>query len=65
MTTFTSEAPMLSVRDISKHFHVETSTVRRWLASGELRHIRIGGSIRVKVEDVQEFIEASTKKATA
>jgi excisionase family DNA binding protein len=60
--TFQSAAPMLSVRDISKHFHVGTLTVRRWIASGELKHLRVGNSIRCRVEDVQTFIDESTKK---
>ena len=64
MTTFTSEQPLLSVSKIAKQFGLGTQTVRRWITSGGLKHLRIGGSIRIKIEDVQAFIEASTKRTT-
>jgi len=61
--TFKSEEPLLSVSKIAKQFGLGTQTVRRWIASGELKHLRIGGSIRIKAEDIQEFIAASKHKA--
>lgn len=63
--TFQSEAPLLSVRQIAHQFGLGQLSVRRYIASGQLKHVRIGGSVRVRVEDVQAFIDASTQKATA
>jgi len=63
--TFQSEAPLLSVRQIAEQFGLGLVTVRRYIASGQLKHLRIGGSVRVRVEDLQAFLEASSRKAVA
>lgn len=61
--TFTSAETLKSVAQIAKTFGVGQLTVRRWIASGELKHIRIGSTIRIRIEDVEAFISASQARA--
>lgn len=48
----------LNVRDFAERMSVSEKTVRRWIASGELRHHRLGNSIRIADEDASVFFAA-------
>lgn len=50
---------LLTVRDVAKYFAVSTQTVARWEKSGELRSVRIGGSLRFTRQHLAEFIAAA------
>jgi excisionase family DNA binding protein len=55
---FTSSQPLLSIREVSQMFAVGKQTVARWIHDGDLRSLKIGGSVRIRVEDVDAFIKA-------
>ena len=38
--------------------HVSTRTVRRLTGSGALRALRVGRSVRLRVEDIERFLAA-------
>jgi excisionase family DNA binding protein len=59
--SFTSAAPLLRVSDVQKIFSVSRQTVVNWLNTGQLHGMRVGGSIRVRQEDVQSFVDASQR----
>jgi excisionase family DNA binding protein len=61
-TTFSSSQKLLSVRDVAKHFSVNGQTVRKWVRAGELKTLRFGGSIRIRTEDLQDFITANERQ---
>jgi excisionase family DNA binding protein len=44
------EARYLSIRDTARHLHVSDRTVRRWIARGILRAIRLGKTIRIEAK---------------
>lgn len=46
----------LTVRDIAERLSLSRSTVHRYIASGDLRSITLGGSRRVSEEDLEEFM---------
>jgi excisionase family DNA binding protein len=52
----TSLPILLSVRDAADRLGVSTKTIRRWIASGELPHYRLGRSIRIAESDLIGFI---------
>ncbi len=51
-------SPHLTVVEFAERLSVSEKTVRRWIASGELRHHRLGGSIRISEEDAAAFVGA-------
>ena len=46
----------LSPRAVAEQLDVSVRTVRRWLSSGELRHYRLGGQIRIAQADLEAFL---------
>jgi excisionase family DNA binding protein len=57
MSKLKSRLPQLfSVEEIAERFGVSTKTVRRWIASGELRAHRLGRQIRIAEEDAIAFM---------
>jgi excisionase family DNA binding protein len=52
----TSLPILLSVRDAADRLGVSTKKIRRWIASGELPHYRLGRSIRIAESDLIGFI---------
>jgi len=51
-------APLLTIKDLSALLAVSVITVRRLVATGELRCVRLskGGPLRFDLVDVQKFI---------
>jgi excisionase family DNA binding protein len=51
-------APLATIKDVSKLLSVSVITVRRLVATGELRCVRLskGGPLRFDMADVQKFI---------
>ena len=45
-----------TIAELAKRLSVSTKTVRRWIESGELRHHRLGGAIRISDEDAATFM---------
>ena len=56
---------LLTVEDVAKRLQVHPEVVRRYLRSGELRGIQIGGRWRIAEEDLAAFIEDQRGKAVA
>jgi len=55
----------VSVRKLAEYFGCSIPTVRRWVASGDLKCTRIGQSVRFSPENIAEFLKASESKAVA
>jgi excisionase family DNA binding protein len=51
---------LLTPEQVAEYLQVHVETVRRWLRSGELRGINLGGRSRWRVrrEDLQRFIDS-------
>ena len=52
---FTNE--YLTAEDIAKVILVDSSTVRRWMREGRLKHSRFGKAVRVKTKDFEAFCQ--------
>lgn len=50
---------MYSTNEIAKLLGVCPATVRTWIRNGALKHIRIGGIIRVTDEHITAFTKAN------
>ena len=50
-------ASLLTVDDIAAHAKVSTKTVRRWIDAGDLPAILIGKVLRIKPDDLAQFLE--------
>lgn len=50
---------LLRAQDVAKVLNISLALAYRLIQQGELQSVRIGGSVRVRSEDLQEFIERS------
>lgn len=60
-----TQKPLLKLEEVAKHLGIKPDTLRRWLRSGYVPGLKISSSWRVKVENLEKFIEfreAETKK---
>jgi excisionase family DNA binding protein len=51
---------MLSIAKAAELLDVSKSTVRRLIASGQLRAIKIGGQVRIRLMDLVAFINGAS-----
>jgi excisionase family DNA binding protein len=47
--------PVLTPKQAARALHVSDGTIRRWMRSGQLEGVRIGGRLRVPVEALEDF----------
>ncbi|MFL6060730.1 MAG: helix-turn-helix domain-containing protein [Marmoricola sp.] len=50
------ESPLLRVPEVVARLGVSRAKVYEFMASGDLRSVRVGGSRRIRVEDLDQFI---------
>jgi hypothetical protein len=69
-TPFVALGTLLTLLAVARRLGVSPSAVRRWVAGGlktgdgrtvYLKHVRLGGRIRIKAEWVDEFIQDLTR----
>jgi excisionase family DNA binding protein len=58
----TEMAMVLSVRQTARTLDSGQSTVRRWIARGELPVVRLGRRVMVRKESLAEFIAAREQR---
>ena len=51
-----SFAPLMTVVEAATALRVSTKTIRRTIARGELRRVSVGRLIRIRVEDIKQYI---------
>jgi excisionase family DNA binding protein len=54
----TSATELLTIAEVARICRVHEVTVRRHIASGRLRSVRVGRGIRVRTEDLEAFMES-------
>lgn len=50
---------MYSPRELMAFLGVSRSSVYRWLRSGQLKSVKLGGSRRISRSDIEDFISSS------
>ena len=58
------EARYLSIRDTARQLRVSDRTVRRWIARGTLRAIRLGRTIRIDARVLERFPKITPRSRT-
>ena len=48
---------LLNISDVAKRLKVSETTIRRLIASGKLRSFRVGDLIRIREQDLIEYVE--------
>lgn len=57
--------PMQTIEQVATWLNVARSTVYLMLERGELPVVRIGRSVRIRPEDVREYLERNTGRTGA
>ena len=52
---------LMSIAETAKCLSVSTMSVRRWIKSGKLQHVRLGRSVRVPSTSVDQFVKQNTQ----
>ena len=47
---------LMTVAEVATALRVSTKTIRRMIARGELQHVKIGRLVRVRAEDIVQYI---------
>jgi excisionase family DNA binding protein len=47
---------LLTEREVAELFSVTPRTVRNWARAGELNRVRVGGTTRYRVDDIENLI---------
>lgn len=47
---------MLTVKQVAEKFGVHLQTVYKWIYTGKLKYFRVGGSLRITEEQLEEFM---------
>lgn len=59
------DAPYLTVAELAEKVGVSMRTVQRWIAETDIPHRRVGGIIRFKLAEVDEWMDARTEPEPA
>ncbi len=54
--------PYLTIREVNDLLKVSERTVRRWIAEGDLQALKIGRSVRVRSDDIDERLQYDREK---
>lgn len=57
--TSTPAPAMLTVDEIALQLKVDRVTIRRWIAAGKLRAVKLGRSYRIHPEAVDELLKGA------
>jgi excisionase family DNA binding protein len=55
-TRLPSPSPLLTVREVAQRLRVRPVTVYRLCEHGELAHIRVSNAIRIRLEDLDQYV---------
>jgi excisionase family DNA binding protein len=47
---------LLTVRELAEYVRVNPFTVYRWVAQNRIPHLRVGRTVRFRLEDIDEFM---------
>jgi excisionase family DNA binding protein len=53
-------SPLMTIAEAATALRVSTKTVRRLLDRGELHRVRVGRLVRIRVEDIEQYIRDRT-----
>ena len=53
---------LLSLQEVAQQTGMSEKTIRRWIKSGELPAIELGGRYRIARSDLQEFLSKHKKQ---
>jgi excisionase family DNA binding protein len=62
-TSVAIDDPYLTINDIKAELHVSHETVRQWILSGRLPHVKAGRMYRVRRSDLERMLAATSDPA--
>lgn len=54
-----NKKPLMTVQEVIKYLNISRTTLHRIVKDGELISYKIKGSLRFKIEDVEEYVRTS------
>ena len=53
---------VLTVKEVAESLKLTTKTVYKLISSGELKSVHVGGSLRIRQEDLDSLLEVKSNK---
>lgn len=52
---------LLSVKQVAEIINIKPSTIYAWAELGKIPHVKLNGTLRFRLEDIQSWIEGNQK----
>lgn len=59
------DEPYVSIEEIAKHFAVTPPCVRGWIRKDQVPYLKVGGAIRFRKSEVEEYFRTRGQSFTA
>lgn len=53
--------PLFKVREVAQAFGLSCFTIHKWIREHKLKAVKIGGSVRIRSEEIQRFLSEAEK----
>lgn len=53
--------PFFKVKEVADAFGLTPFTIHRWIRERKLKAVKIGGSVRIRAEEIEKFVAAGEK----
>lgn len=60
-----TEDPYLTIKEITEELRVSHETVRKWIITGRLPHVKVGKGYRVRRSDLNRMLEGDAPSPTS
>jgi excisionase family DNA binding protein len=54
---------LLTIKDVAQRLQVSERTIERWMEDGKIAFIKIGKSVRMREEHLENWLDKKTVKA--
>lgn len=55
--------PLMTVEEVAEYLRFKPGTIRQWVKTREIPHVKAGRSTRFRKSDIDRWIEERTKEA--
>lgn len=59
------ESELMTPVDAARALHIKVSTIRAWILNKRISYVKVGGLIRFRTTDIEDFITARVVPANA
>lgn len=58
------QSELLTLAEVARRLNVHRGTVARWAREGEIPSLKIGGTVRIRADVIDDFLESAKQEAS-